>query len=930
MAKCKYAKEWGPAFVRATASLALMGVIASVSATPGGASSFFCSPASSLKNPTHSETAPSSGSDPNDARSNIVDPSDSAPELLLMDVVYEQLRVDSALSVLQDHQGRRYLPLRQFASGLGFRLHVDLAKKRVTGFFNSPSQQIAIDVVKGTYKQGLTAGRFDPALCFEQDGDLYIESELFSRIAGLHLGWQMNLLQLQVTAPTSLNVVNQWILRAKSEVQQVADNAQQNFQRVTAAYKFWSIPAVDAQIYRADDSTQGSVESSTALSVNASGDLLMMSAQFKMLSDSQGHPSELMSLGRSDPNAQLLGSMHATQFQFGDLYLPEVPLLARARNALGITVSNYPLPGAGYTQNSQVKGKSVPGATMELYEHDQLYGTTTADAQGNYQFSGLRLDPGPNNVQVVTVKQDGDVEESNRRIYGDIDGPNVGESRYRLTAGRVGSSVYGTDIFGTVQNQDSEELIGEFQKGLGNGTWASALAATTQNSHGVDEEAGLGIHSWLGNTLTNLNTMFTPEGGTAVSAGIARKLGAVNVSLERTQASGDLSQRILPEIDAVGNALTSLQIDESLGKHGHFLAYGLDVDRLEGENPTTLLRGRFTAGNTDFLLSNALTMRLSDEPTEITGFAQVRKGLGSTVGLLDVGYELSSGPPLQLARLTFNRNLSSTYSARMGLEYDINKAQPLSALTTLYRGFGPVDVGLNLQVSTAGRFSASLLFSTGIGSGGGTGLELTRPGVSQSGVVAVRAFIDKHLSGKYERDDPLLPGVTVLVNGHPRAVATGKNGRAVINRLSPNQPVSISADEDSFENPAWVSENPGVSVVPRAGRPISIDFPVLETGEIQGGLIEPRGVSPPPGLSAELVDQSDHVLDTSILDASGTYVFSRVRPAVYKIRLIDLDGKQVVQRDISVGPAALLKNVDIDVSASTPNTSSRSISLTFR
>lgn len=877
--------------------------------------------ASALTGLTSASGTHAPGVGPDDRTNTTVSTSSSdAHELLLLDVMYDQLRVDNALSVLQDKQGRRYIPVRQFSSTLGFRLHVDPAKEIVRGFLNTPSERLDLDGVKGVYKFKGVQSKFDPHGAFARDGDLYLDADLFCRIAGLHLLWQMNLLQLEVSSNSPLSVEKQWIQRARASVEQMAAAAQKSYQPVSIPYKLWSVPSIDAQIYSSGASSGDLGSNATSVNISGAGDLLMMSAQYRVISDANGQPAALLSLGRTDPGGSLLGSAHATQFSFGDLYLPAEPLLARARNAMGFTLSNAPIPAERIKQLGQLDGHSIPGAQVELYSHDQLLASTTADADGNYRFGGLSLDRGPNDLQIVTVTPDGDVHQETRKVYGGTEGPGPGQLQYTLSAGRIGTSVFGADAFGIVQNEDTEELIAHFDRGLGNGTWASGVAALTNGQQGFEQELGLGLHSWVGSYLWNTQSMVALDGGAAVSTGFSRQFGNINASLSHTQAVGTMATRILPEINANGTALTSLDLESNSGRHGVSMAYGLSVDRLEGETPATLLRGRFAEGNQNLMVSNSFTMRLMNQPSQYSGYTEVRKSLLGQAALLDLGYELGGGPPLDLARLTLNKNLNTIYSARYGVEYDATRTQPFGILGTLYHSFGPIDIGINLELLQRGSVTASLLFSTALrGEGSTRGLELARPGTSETGTAVVRAFLDKHLNGKYEPDDPLLADVSFLIDGHPRSSITGKDGKAVIDRLPPNARTSISADEESFQDPSWISENPGITTVPRPGRAVAIDFPVLETAEIEGRLIEPKGVSPPPGLTAELLDSKRKVTDTSILDAAGTYVFSRVRPGAYHIRLVDLSGKTLKERAVSVSPGAVLKAVDIDGSA--PSTS---------
>src|SRR5688500_16896004 len=66
----------------------------------------------------------------------VTDPpaAETAFDLLLVDVLYERLRLDTAMPALQDEKGRRYLPMKQLSKAVGFRLWVNPSRRMVSGF----------------------------------------------------------------------------------------------------------------------------------------------------------------------------------------------------------------------------------------------------------------------------------------------------------------------------------------------------------------------------------------------------------------------------------------------------------------------------------------------------------------------------------------------------------------------------------------------------------------------------------------------------------------------------------------------------------------------------------------------------------------------------------------------------------------------------
>ncbi|HWA84561.1 MAG TPA: hypothetical protein VG820_14050, partial [Fimbriimonadaceae bacterium] len=336
---------------------------------------------------------------------------DSNVELLLIDVLYDHLRLDTALAALQDGHGRRFLPLRQFANALGFRLHIEPQKRVMGGFLGDPGDRLAFNGAMGRYVHKGKSANFDPSLCFERDNELYVDSDLICAFAGLHFQWQLNRLELDVSSDAPLPIRQQWIQRQR--LNRIAPvQIQPLLPVVITPYSLWSMPSIDMVWYTDANVDSKAQQSSSRLQLEGRGDLLFMSARYRFISGTGAEPaSELLTLGREDPTGRMLGSLRATQFSFGDLNIPQIPLFAHTQEGLGASISNFPLPGSSTFAPSVVDGHAPPRSTVEMYRGSDLLGTVRADDQGHYEFPSTPLDSGPNELRIVVITPEGEVQE---------------------------------------------------------------------------------------------------------------------------------------------------------------------------------------------------------------------------------------------------------------------------------------------------------------------------------------------------------------------------------------------------------------------------------------------------------------------------------------------------------------------------------------
>lgn len=838
--------------------------------------------------------------------------SNDANELMLMDVVYQHLRLDTSNPAFQNPDGHRFLPLRQIANALGFRLRVYPARKFASGFLTAPSDTFEIDGAEGFYRRKGVVTRFDHNLCYEREGELYVESGLLEKAAGLHFTWKLTRLEIDVESDIPLSVKQQWIERHQLIMGEQPRLNTAGMNVVKVPYKVWSPPAVNVQAYSATDTNRDAAQRTSQLALDGVGDVMYMTGHYRLTTDADRKPAALLSLGREDVHSKLAGSMHATQFSFGDLSLPPIALLDKSRVGLGATISNFPVAGTESTGGDQIEGHATPNSVVELYRGDLLLSEVLANDDGHYAFSNIPLESGRNDLKVVVVGPEGEVREEQRTLYGDAQGPAKGKTRYRATIGQVGRTMLGSDSLSGTGDQNRKEVIGELQYGFSPISWLSGTFAGASSSTGKQTYSGLGFHSWGGGVLWHVQSMAASSGGTALSFGASKKVGNAVVSLERAKAGKGFDPTLLPEIGVDANAVTSLRVDGVTGHRERQISYGVGIDKLEGTNDATLVRGRISGKLASVFVSNTTTARLVGGPFDASGLLQFRKLVGRSVGRLELGYGLGANRPLQTGLASMDYKFAANYSVRYGLDYDATRSQTLGPVGTLYRSLGPVSLGLNAGTGERGGLKFSVLLSTSLNTDDSLRhLALAAPGLADMGAIDVRVFLDRNLSGKYDLGDELLPNIGLLVGGHPTTARTDAKGVCVLDHLQPNQEVRITLNDETFDNPNWVPETPGAIASPRPGRKVRYDFAVIETAEVEGRPDPISRVAAYPGLTAELIDAKGKVVDTSIIDLNGTYVFSRVHPGTYTIRLTALQNLKIGERPIKITPGELVKDFDI-------------------
>ena len=117
-------------------------------------------------------------------------------------------------------------------------------------------------------------------------------------------------------------------------------------------------------------------------------------------------------LGRKDPEAELLGSLRAREYAIGSVLEPAQKLLTiPGKQQPGFRLSNFPLTRQEQFDSQTFIGDLPPGWQVELYRNNTLIRFQQQGIEGQYRFESVPLLFGSNYFRLVFYGPQGQIRE---------------------------------------------------------------------------------------------------------------------------------------------------------------------------------------------------------------------------------------------------------------------------------------------------------------------------------------------------------------------------------------------------------------------------------------------------------------------------------------------------------------------------------------
>lgn len=815
--------------------------------------------------------------------------------------IRERTILASDLLVYIDDDDRLYIPLAALAHLLDFPITVS-GDGRTSGWFLRENQTLLLDPQSHT---ATVAGRvvpIDPGEVVWIDNMLHIRSDALDSWLLLRPGWQPHR-QLVTLNPPYLIASEESARRARAASRSDRPDAMDTsgFVTVDSDYRWIGWPFMQANFSLGYDA-QASPQASLQGSLLAEGDLLKHSARIALSGDSRGYLDGRVTFGRQDAGNRILGPARASLFEFGDIGAPPVPLLQRGLFGVGLRIAREPAELGGTFDHIDLIGSAPPGWQAELYRDHELLGFQIIGADGRYDFRGAPLAFGISRFRIQLYGPSGERHTIYRTVDVDAASLRPGELRYSLLAVRQGHSLLNGDGVrrGPFDPLDPVAPLPLFDR---NATYLEARA-----SHGLSH--ALAVRGLVGYRRPDDRRL--PERA-SFGVGARLALGPLLVDGDAiVQNSGAHAGRF-----AATTGFGRFRLAASHDQYGR----GFFSD--ENNFTTSPLRTRSMLsvdGGFGAIGVGAQFSRISQQDGNIDQFASIRMNMlvaGFSVANR-VGWRRYSGPSATRDRIDGTFSLSGATGqlrARFGADYEIDddrlRARRLRGEIS-YRldgwylalgrdrelrrgGFGQwsaaatrdwngIRLGGELRYAEPqGGIRALLTLGFAMDRDPGSGrIRFGRNARSQRGAIEVTAFHDLNGNGTRDAGEAQVEGLSVVSD--PRGLGrASEQGRVRIEELPVSQQVALRPVLDVIDDPYLIASTPGYLLSLRAGQPLRLDIPLIESGEIELRIDDADGL-PVTGETVTLrgCDGGEAVRrENSAFD--GRIFFDRIAPGCYRV-----------------------------------------------
>ncbi|MFZ2492443.1 MAG: hypothetical protein WA208_13255 [Thermoanaerobaculia bacterium] len=804
-------------------------------------------------------------------------------DLLLLAVRVENDIVEDALAAYATEKAV-LVPLGAISQTIGFAIDVNVASRMAEGFFIRDTRRFQLDVNAASVTVEGRRLPFDRSRVEVHQDDIYVEAGLLDEWFPLRatVDRYASLLTIRGTEPLPLQIRAQRAQQASRSLTGGGDTGPR-YPLVPSPYRMLGIPQIDQQVRI----FLGSGERSDAhfqYSTLASGDLLGLESTLFLSGDSEELFDESrITAGRVDPDGGLLGPLRAREAMLGEIVFPGADLVAFASSGTGFLISNFPMAQQRQFDRHTFIGDLPLGWEIELYRNDELVGYQQSRTDGRYEFRDVPLLFGLNVFRLVYYGPQGQRRtESQSFNIGDTLTPR-GELRYRI-AGSRGRTL-------------TERAIAEASYGLSSRisvTQSLVVVGASDRARNDGRYSMTGVRAYWDRIFVHGDVGLSSDGGNIVRGGLQTRMGPVSLALSRAQLNDFRSEMFATGLSPV-RARTELRLGGFLpiGSQSFPLTLYLTDDELSDGERRTQVSNVVSATVARTSISNRIDGVLFSggsrnlPPSSVIGSILVSRFLtrGSFRG--ELSYGITPAATLQTMAVVAEGRLRERYRGALQLSRTLADGET-RLIANLSRIEGPFALGVDAEFSSEGSVAVRLNLGASIARDPFSGRWETqsRPAAA-SGSLAARVFLDSNANGIWDDGETPLENVGFFVNRSSSLEVTDERGIAILRNLPAHQPVDVSVSTGSFEDPLWVPQKAGVSIIPRSGTTVTVDFPVLITGEVTGTVYVKRDdrTREMGGVQLQLVDANATVVKETRTAYDGFYEITNIAPGTYTLRI---------------------------------------------
>ncbi len=788
------------------------------------------------------------------------------------------------------------LPLGEVAAALDFPITVDPVTGQAEGWFLRENRRFFLDIARGEVVIEGRTETLPPGLVELHFDDIYVDTTLLARWFPIDVGFDLSQLTVEITSREPLPIEERLAREQANARLGQGGSVRAVYPRLETPYRLFTVPFMDTSLssnYQGGDSSSLTARYTTLLT----GDLLFMDANvFVAGSKDEKLDNVRVTLGRKDPDAELLGPLSLTELAVGDVFTTQLPLVSSQQEGRGIAVSSFPINRATEFDRTTLRGELPLGWEVELYRNEVLFDFQQSRDDGRYEFLDVPLLFGSNVLRLIFYGPQGQLREEVQRTRVGEGLVQPREQYYSIAVNQQGEDTI--PINSSPDNGTEDETQGklrfssEYERGLTQKLSVAGSIASIPLDDGRHTYASVGLRTSLLGAFVRLDAAKDLNGGTAVEGSLQTSIMGLNILAEHGEFFDFVSERVADSEDKI-TSRSSLRIDgtipESILPRIPFSFDG-DIERRESGKFDANIGNRVSVFLGGASASNTVDLRVagggdSETLTSASGSFQLSSRFDALSLRGQVGYGLDPVAEFNTVAFTADYDFEEDLSARVSINRQLTGEKTTSYAVGLFRTFRNFALGLNGDYSDDGNFGAGFNMSFALGREPRNGGFAMRPkGIASGGAVSARVFLDRNQNDVFDDGDEPLQGARIE---RQRDAETDEDGIAFITGLSAYRPTNLALDLGSLEDPFWIPTRQGIEIVPRPGKTVIVDFPVTPTGEIDGTVFLRRGdaVREVSNVQLQLVDENGEVVKEVKSEFDGFYLLDFVRPGKYVLRV---------------------------------------------
>lgn len=844
-------------------------------------------------------------------------PADSQLNFLLLEVRLDQTVLSDAIPAY-DTDEHTLLPLGELARLLTIAIQTQPQEGTASGFVLSKDRGFSLNLREQRVTRAGVTEAFDPALVSQEADDLYVAISLLEHWLPVKLKLDRSSLLLQVIPLETLPL--QARLRREGLAGRMSSRGiyeDPGYPQYDLPYKLLSTPYIDQTLATEFSKDGNRSEFNSRYTAHLAGDLLGMESSIYFSEDTRDSSTDIRgTLGRFDPDANLLGPLHASAYQFGSLTAPSIDNITRGITGHGVTLSNRPLTQPTQFDRQTLEGELTPGWDVELFYNDALVGFQQPNAEGQYRFEDLPLSYGRNDFRLV--------------FHGPLGQIRVEQYSYSLAQSMVQPGEFQYNLS---EHRDEDGLarsFAQFDIGLLRSLSASAGFITAPVAGVEHHYSTIGLRTFWQTLSLSADFIKDQDGGSLTEIGLQTRIGGLAVDASRSYMD-DFKSDVFDFTNETIETRDTLRLSGAIPLTARLqLPVTIEAirDEYESGRVDNDISARISAYAYRTAFTNTVNWRSFDGNEYAYGSFQISRRLRDISLRGQMNYVLGSDSEVSALALTADKFLANGYRMTMAVAHTFST--PETRYTAgLTKSLGRYGLGLNASYLDTGEIAVGLQLFLAMGRDPRNSDWLfDARSMANNGAASVRMFLDENNNGVMDTGEDPLPDVGFTVNGGRNKARTNAAGIAHINHLPIKQHVNVGVDTGTLIDPQWAPQVAGRSLVPRPGRVAELDFPVNMTTEIDGTvyLLEngtTRGIG---DLRLELLNENYEVVAETVSSWDGFYIIPGVIAGEYWLRvspeqLQRLGLKDTGTRVLTVsGDGSFVNGIDLLVAAPTKKT----------